>query len=103
MKLTHTQAYLLGSIAKHSDNYRRAITSLQSSVEAGLKNGPRHGIHIDVANKAHFASQIIEELLDQLYEEFADLPSETISTFVNLAINPTERGTRRRFTVDEEF
>jgi hypothetical protein len=103
MKLTHTQAYLLGSIAKHADNYRRAITSLQSSVEAGHKHGPRHGINIEAANKAHYASQIIEELLDQLYEEFADLNGETISTFVNLAMNPTDRGSRRRFSVDEEF
>jgi hypothetical protein len=102
MKLTHTQAYLLGSIAKHSDNYRRAITSLQSSIEAGLRNGPRHGVHIEAANKAHYASQIIEELLDQLYEEFADLDHTEISRIVNLAINPTDRGTRRRFNVDEE-
>lgn len=103
MKLTHTQAYLLGSIAKHSDNYRRAISSLESSIEAGKKYGVRHGIHIDAATKAKFASDVVEELLDQLYEEFADLPADTIGTFVKLAIEPTTRGTRRRFDVDEEF
>jgi len=103
MKLTHTQAYLLGSIAKHSDQYRRALTSLANSVEAGTKSGVRHGINIDAANKAHYASNVVEELLDQLYEEFADLDAETISTFVNLAIKPTDKGYRRRFSVDEEF
>ena len=103
MKLTHTQAYLLGSIAKHSDNYRRALTSLSSSVREGLDHGPRRGINLDAATKAHYASNVIDELLDQLYEEFADLPGDTISTFVNLAIQPTDKGFRRRFNVDEEF
>jgi hypothetical protein len=103
MKLTHTQAYLLGSIAKHSDQYRRALSSLASSVEAGTKYGVRHGVNIDAATKAKYASDVVEELLDQLYEEFADLPSDTIGTFVDLAIKPTERGLRRRFDVDEEF
>lgn len=103
MKLTHTQAYLLGSIAKHSDNHRRAIASLKNSVVAAEKFGVRHSINMEAANRASFASQIVEELLEQLYEEFADLDGETISTFVKLAIQPTERGTRRRFSVDEEF
>ena len=103
MKLTHTQAYLLGSIAKHADHHRRAIAQLELSLEIAKKNGVLSTINIDAANKAHFASKIVDELTDQLFEEFADLDSDTIRTFINLAVQPTDRGTRRRFSVDEEF
>lgn len=103
MKLTHTQAYLLGSIAKHSSNYRLALQSLRNSVEAGEKGGVRQGFHIDAARKADYSSKVVDELLDQLYEEFADRDPATIESLVSFAIQPTERGTRRRFNTDEEF
>lgn len=103
MKLTHTQAYLLGSISKHASNYRLALQSLKKSVETGQETNVLSGIHFDAATKAKYASDIVSELLDQLYEEFADLDPAEISRIVTLAVQPTDKGYRRRFNVDEEF
>jgi hypothetical protein len=103
MKLTHSQAYLLGSIAKHADHHRRATAAIERSLESLKAHGVLATIDIDAANRAHYASKVVDELTDQLFEEFSHLDGDTIRTFIKLAVEPTTRGTRRRFDVDEEF
>lgn len=102
-QLNHGQAYILGSIAKWSDNYRRAVTSLNTSVQAGLDYGPRRGINIDAANKADFASKLIEELLDQADEMFEGLSPDQLSLITGMAMKPSERGTRRRYNEGDKY
>jgi hypothetical protein len=102
-QLNHGQAYILGSIAKWSDHYTRAMTQLNTSVQSGLEYGPRRGVHIEAANKAHFASQLIEELLDQAYEMFEGVTPEELSQITGNAMKLTERGTRRRYHEGDEY
>jgi hypothetical protein len=102
MKLTHTQAYLLGSIAKHADHHRRAIASLELSLQSAKTHGVLASTNTEAANKARFAERIVEELIDQLYEEFADVDPKEITRIVKLTVEPTERGLRHRFSVDDE-
>jgi hypothetical protein len=102
-QLNHGQAYILGSIAKWSDHYRRAMTSLNTSVQDGIAYGPRRGIDIDAANKASFASKLVEELLDQAYEMFENITSEELSQITGMAMKPTEFGTRRRYNEGDEY
>lgn len=97
------QAYILTSLAKHADKYRRAIESLGSSVARGTAHGPRMGINLDAANKAHYSAQVIEELLDQAEEMFENITREEISQLTGMALKPTDRGSRRRYIEGDEY
>lgn len=104
-RLNHGQAYILGSIAKHADRYRQAMTNLNRSVVEGLEYGVRRGVNIDAANKAHFAAQLVDELLDQA-EEMFDLEvisGEELRQLTSIAMTPNKAGFRRRFNEGDEY
>lgn len=104
-QLNHGQAYILGSLAKHADRYRNAMTNLNRSVVEGLEYGVRRGINLDAANKAHFAAQIVEELLDQAEEMFDAevITGEELHQITGVAMTPNKGGFRRRYHEGDEY